>query len=218
MRHITITLTETKPKIRCYLTKSSSDKMKRLSVLVVAILGVLIFNACQSNTKNDSTARADSINAIKDTTTKLSIGVEKVDAQFTVEAASGSMAEVELGKLAQKKGISKQVKNFGTMMIKDHSIINDEIKALAVTKNISIPAIPGADEQKTIGKLSKKSGKDFDKAYINNMIEDHKNDIKVFETASKKCLDPDVKSFAKKTLPILQEHLDAINAIKESLK
>jgi len=192
-------------------------EMKKLSILIAIILVLLFFNACNNN-KHDTVAKADSLNAVKDTTKQLSIGVEKVDAGFIVDAANGGMAEIDLGKLAQQKGISKQVKNFGAMMVKDHSKINDFIKAIAVTKNISIPRAPGAGEQKTIRKLSSKSGKDFDKAYIDNMIDDHKKDIKIFETAAKKCLDPDVKSFAAKTLPILQEHLDAINAIKDSMK
>lgn len=168
--------------------------------------------------RHDTVAKADSLNAVKDTTKKLSIGVEKVDAEFIVDAANGGMTEIELGKMAMQKGISKQVKNFGAMMIKDHSKINDMVKAIAVTKNISIPKMPGAKEQKIISKLTAKTGKDFDKAYIDDMIEDHKDDIKAFQTAAKKCLDPDVKSFAAKTIPILLEHLDAINAIKDSMK
>lgn len=192
-------------------------KMKKLSFLSAIVPALLFFQACNNN-KHDTVAKADSLNAVKDTTKQLSIGVEKVDAGFIVDAANGSMAEIDLGKLAQQKGISKQVKNFGVMMEKDHSKISNFIKAIAVTKNISIPKAPGTDEQKTIRKLSNKAGKDFDKAYIDNMIDDHEKDIKAFEKAAKKCLDPDVKSFAAKTLPILHEHLDAINAIKDSMK
>ncbi|MEP6612303.1 MAG: DUF4142 domain-containing protein [Mucilaginibacter sp.] len=189
--------------------------MKKLSLWIITFL--LFATACKNN-KHDSVAKADSLNKVKDTTSKLSIAVERVDAEFTVKAASGSMAEVELGKMARQKGVSKQVKNFGAMMMTEHGKINAFIRALAVTKNISIPKAAGADEQKVISKLSGKSGKDFDKAYIDDMIYDHKADIKLFETAAKKCLDPDVKEFAAKTLPILQEHLDAISAIKDSMK
>jgi len=191
--------------------------MKKLSLWVSVIIMLLSVNACKNN-KHDSVSKADSLNKVKDTTKSISIAVERVDAEFTVKAASGSMAEVALGKIAQQKGMSKQVKNFGTMMVTDHSKINDFIRALAVTKNISIPKAPGAEQQKLIRKLSGKSGRDFDKAYISAMIYDHKADIKLFETAAKKCLDPDVKSFAAKTVPVLQEHLDAISAIKDSME
>ncbi|WP_295799781.1 DUF4142 domain-containing protein [Mucilaginibacter sp.] len=191
--------------------------MKKLSLWISVIIIALSANACKNN-KHDSVSKADSLNKVKDTTKSLSIAVDRVDAEFTVKAASGGMAEVELGKLAQQKGVSKQVKNFGAMMVTDHSKINDFIRALAVTKNISIPKAPGARDHKAIGKLAGKSGKAFDKAYINSMIDDHKADIKLFETAAKKCIDPDVKSFAVKNLPILQEHLDAISAIKDSME
>jgi len=193
-------------------------KMKKLSILTAIVTVLQILQACNGDSKHDAVAKADSLNAVKDTTKQLSIAVEKGDAAFIVDAANGGMTEIELGKLALQKGVSKQVKNFGLMMVKDHSKINDMIKAIAVTKNISIPKAPGAKEQKIISKLTGKSGKDFDKAYIDDMIEDHQDDIKAFQTAAKKCLDPDVKSFAAKTIPILQEHLDAINAIKDSMK
>lgn len=192
--------------------------MKKLSILTAIVTVLQILQACNGDSKHDAVAKADSLNAVKDTTKQLSIAVEKGDAAFIVDAANGGMTEIELGKLALQKGVSKQVKNFGLMMVKDHSKINDMIKAIAVTKNISIPKAPGAKEQKIISKLTGKSGKDFDKAYIDDMIEDHQDDIKAFQTAAKKCLDPDVKSFAAKTIPILQEHLDAINAIKDSMK
>lgn len=192
--------------------------MNKLELLAAIIPVILIFQACKSNTKPGSITKADSVNSMKDPNAKLSTAVEKVDAQFTAEAAMGGMAEIELGKLARKKGNNRRIKNFGTMMIMDHSKINNTIKALAITKNILLPAAPDADEQKAISLLSKRSGKDFDEAYIDNMIYDHEKDIKAFETAAKKCQDPDVKSFAAKTLPVLQAHLDAINAIKYSMK
>ncbi|MES2113004.1 MAG: DUF4142 domain-containing protein [Bacteroidota bacterium] len=192
--------------------------MKKLSILTAIVTVLQILQACNGDSKHDAVAKADSLNAVKDTTKQLSIAVEKGDAAFIVDAANGGMTEIDLGKLALQKGVSKQVKNFGLMMVKDHSKINDMVKAIAVTKNISIPKAPGAKEQKIISKLTGKSGKDFDKAYIDDMIEDHQDDIKAFQTAAKKCLDPDVKSFAAKTIPILQEHLDAINAIKDSMK
>jgi len=66
--------------------------------------------------------------------------------------------------------------------------------------------------------LSAKSGADFDKAYVSNMIDDHKEDIKEFEDAAKNVKDPDLKAFAVKTLPTLKMHLDAIQKIHDSMK
>lgn len=185
---------------------------------MVIIPLALQFAACNQSGKHDSVAKANSLNAAKDTTRQLSIAVEKGDAEFTVEAASGGMTEVTLGNMAHEKGINNRVKSFGMMMVNDHTKLNNMVKAIAITKNISIPKVPGAKEQKLIAELSKKSGKDFDKAYVDAMIEDHEDDIKVFQKAAKNCADPDVKSFAARTIPMLQAHLDAINAIKDSMK
>jgi len=136
---------------------------------------------------------------------------------FAAKAAAGNLAEIEMGNLAIKNGKSKRVKNFGLMMIKDHGKANTKLMAMAAAKKLGLPTEPGVDEQKMLADLAKKSGNDFDKAYVNMMIEDHKNDVSDFTSASTKTQDPDIKAYAKKTLPVLQKHLDAINAIHDSM-
>jgi putative membrane protein len=125
---------------------------------------------------------------------------------------------VELGKMAIQRGASKLVKNYGAMMVRDHSKANTLLDTLAKAKNITLPLVPEAGDQQTIDRLIKLWGKDFDKAYISDMIDDHENDIKTFEYASKNCGDPDLKAFAAKTLPILKNHLDEIKEVNSSLK
>src|SRR5262249_17471675 len=87
------------------------------------------------------------------------------DHQFVTEAASGGMEEVELGKIGTEKASSDQVKQFGQRMVDDHGKANDELKALAQSKNITVPSAPSAKDQATIDKLSKLSGEPFDRAY-----------------------------------------------------
>jgi putative membrane protein len=185
-------------------------------------LSAWLFQACNSHTKSNNNTTNDSAvqdnTAVKDTSTKMVLTPEKEDVDFAAEAASGGMTEVELGKLAQRKAHNKRVKSFGAMMVMDHSKANGKLAALAASKKITLPNVPNATDQKVIDKLSKLSGKDFDMAYINDMIDDHKNDIKVFEAATKHCKDPDIKAFATKTLPRLKAHLDAINAVHDSMK
>ncbi|WPU95716.1 DUF4142 domain-containing protein [Mucilaginibacter sabulilitoris] len=144
--------------------------------------------------------------------------VDKDDAKFAVAAANGGIAEVELGTLAQQKAVNQKVKDFGGMMVSDHSKANEEMKALAKSKGITLPTKIDSDEQKVKDNLSSKSGADFDKAYVDNMIEDHKNDIKEFEDATKNLKDPDLKAFAVKTLPTLKMHLEAIQKIHDTMK
>ena len=196
--------------------------MKRLGFGFL-ILTLWMAQACSGNNKNDTSAstdtitNADSLNALKNSQPEANIKPEDQDLQFTVDAASGGLTEIELGKLAQQKGSNKRVKNFGAMMIKDHSKSNIKLMKLAKSKKIAIPTVPLNDDQKIIDELSKKSGSDFDKAYVADMIADHQKDIREFENASKNSNDPDIKAFANKTLTILKNHLDAINTINSSM-
>ena len=89
------------------------------------------------------------------------------------------------------------------MMVKDHSAANGKLKALASAKGITLPASLSEFEQKT-KELSGKSDSDFDKAYVDDMIEDHQRDIKEFEEAVKNLKDPQLKTFATETLPTLK--------------
>ena len=178
-----------------------------------------LVQACGGN--KDSKASADSANTAKADTAKKdssASAVDKDDAKFAVAAANGGMAEVELGTLAQEKAVNAKVKDFGSMMVKDHSKANDEMKALAKSKGITLPDSIDSKEKKVKSDLSAKSGADFDKAYVSNMIDDHKEDIKEFEDAAKNVKDPDLKAFAVKTLPTLKMHLDAIQKIHDSMK
>lgn len=198
--------------------------MKTLRSITMIALAAWALQSCGGKTASDSKAAADSLNTVNDTsrkdtsTQKTAMLVEKADADFATEAANGGLAEVQMGQLAKQKGKNEKVKNFGDMMMTDHTKANEELIAIAKTKNIALPAIPGKKEQKAMDDLAKKSPGDFDKAYVDDMIEDHKKDIKLFEEAAKNCKDPDIKAFAAKTLPVLQKHLDAINAIHDSMK
>jgi putative membrane protein len=129
------------------------------------------------------------------------------DHSFVMEAAMGSMAEVELGRLAGEKAQSDQVKQFAQRMVSDHGKANDELKTLAQNKNISLPTDPGAKHKATKDRLSKMSGAAFDKAYMQEMLNDHRKDVSDFQKESRSGKDPDVKAWAAKTLPTLQEHL-----------
>ncbi len=192
--------------------------MKKFGLLLMMLITVWLVQGCSGNVQNDSKADADSTAALTNTLTKQGMPLEKQDAQFAFKAASGGITEVALGKLAEQKGQNLRVKNFGMMMVKDHSKVSNKLLALAKSKNINLPTTPGAADQKIIDELSKKSGEDFDKTYVADMINDHKNDIEEFHYASENCSDPDLKAFAGKTLPVLKNHLDAINTIHDSMK
>ena len=194
--------------------------MKKVLMLLATTACIAI--ACNNDAKkNDSEERAEAQNEKKDSSVVL-LGVNtdslKDDKDFMIEAASGGLLEVELGKLAQTNASSAAVKSFGKMMITDHTKANSELTALAKAKNVTIPSVPGEDAQKHIDELKTKKGADFDKAYVDLMVDDHKEDIDEFQKAADDGKEPEVKAFASKTLPTLKEHLQKIQAIQSSMK
>jgi putative membrane protein len=135
------------------------------------------------------------------------------DADFYKKAAEGGMAEVDMGKVAQSKATNSSVKDFGAMMVSDHSAANDKLKALAASKSIDLPSSPSMDQKATKKRLQMMPGDSFDRAYIKDMIKDHQEDIKEFQQEANSGKDPDARAFAAATLPTLQTHLDKINQI-----
>jgi putative membrane protein len=129
------------------------------------------------------------------------------DQKFVREAAQGGLAEVELGKMAAEKGSSQDVKKFGQRMVDDHTKANDELKQIASQKGIDVPDKMSSKDEKLKGRLSKMSGDQFDRAYMTEMVKDHKKDVADFTKESDKGKDSEVKQFASKTLPTLKEHL-----------
>ncbi|MDQ0106433.1 putative membrane protein [Chitinophaga terrae (ex Kim and Jung 2007)] len=189
--------------------------MKKLIILSVACLGMWFTQSCGNNANNhQSEAPVDSAQDINETVKP----VDENSSKFAVEAANGSMMEVAFGKLAQDKGNSDRVKAFGTLLVNDHSKAENEVKDLAGKKNITLPAELSDETKKHLDDMGKKSGKDFDKDFIDMMIDDHEKDIKKFEDASKNVTDPDLKAWATNTLPTLRAHLDSAKAIKDGLK
>jgi putative membrane protein len=129
------------------------------------------------------------------------------DQAFMKEAAIGGMEEVELGNLAKQKASSNDVKQFGDRMVTDHGKANDELKRVAQQKSIQLPTALDAKHKATVDRLSKLSGDAFDKAYMKEMLSDHKHDVSVFKKESTSAKDTEVKQFASSTLPTLEDHL-----------
>lgn len=134
-------------------------------------------------------------------------GQMNADKQWATKAAGGGMAEVKLGQLAQDHAASQQVKDFGQRMVDDHSKANDQLKSIASNKGISLPSDMDPKDQAVYTRLSSLHGAAFDRAYMNDMVKDHKTDIAEFQKESQSGSDPDLKQFATSTLPTLQKHL-----------
>jgi putative membrane protein len=138
------------------------------------------------------------------------------DGAFFKKAAEGGIAEVEAGMLAQSKGSSQAVKDFGAMMVKDHSAANDKLKAIAATENVSLPTTSSVSQMATKTKLEVLSGTSFDTAYIKGQIAAHQQTIALFKNESASGTDPAAKGFATETLPTVRAHLKKIRVIAAS--
>jgi putative membrane protein len=143
-------------------------------------------------------------------------GAAKPDA-FLKEGATGGKAEVEMGRLAVQRGGSQAVKDFGQQMVTDHSKVNAELAQLAAGKSVALPDALSSEQQSMLDKLSKLSGAEFDKQYVDAMVDDHEKDVKAFQNEANSGADPDVKAFAARTLPTLQHHLEMIKGIKSKM-
>jgi putative membrane protein len=135
------------------------------------------------------------------------------DVSFYKKAAEGGIAEVEAGNLAQSKGNSQKVKDFGAMMVKDHSAANEKLKALAATKDVTLPTSSSVGQMATKAKLEVLTGDAFDKSYIKGQVQAHQDTVGLFRKEIASGQDPDAQAFAKATLPTVRSHLKAINAI-----
>src|SRR5258705_5827885 len=134
-------------------------------------------------------------------------GLAAGDRKFVMEVARGGMAGVELGKMAAEKGSSDAVKQFGQRMADDHGKASEELKQFAQQKGLTLPADLDPKHKQLRDRLAKLNGVEFDKAYANEMVKDHKKDVADFRREAKGAKDPDLKAWVGKTLPTLEEHL-----------
>jgi putative membrane protein len=145
-------------------------------------------------------------------------GLAESDRKFVMEAAKGGMAEVELGKLASEKGTNPAVKQFGQRMVDDHGKASAELKEFAGKKNVTLPTDLDPKHAKLRDRLSKLQGAEFDRAYADEMVKDHKKDVSDFRREAKNAKDADLKAWAGKTLPTLEDHLKQAQQMQTQVK
>lgn len=146
------------------------------------------------------------------------MAVSDTDRQFMMEAASGGMMEVEAGRLAEQNAANQRVKSFGAMMVRDHSAANNELRALATARNITLPDSLMGKHKEHLDKLRTATGRNFDKQYMSMMSMAHSEDINKFQVAANNAQDTAVRGFASRNLPVLRMHKDSADAINKNLK
>jgi putative membrane protein len=135
------------------------------------------------------------------------------DRTFMQTVAKGGMAEVALGELAVTHAENEDVKKFGRRMVEDHGKANQELAQLAKGKGVEVAKDLDRTYKSTMNRLAKLQGDAFDRAYVEEMVKDHRKDVKDFERQAERGKDPSLKEWAGKTLPTLREHLREIENI-----
>jgi putative membrane protein len=132
------------------------------------------------------------------------LGQEDLD--FATKAAQGGLKEVRLGELAQRQAASPEVQQFGQRMVQDHGQANEQLIQIMQGKGIELPQEMPKEAQQLHDELQQKSGAEFDQAYMEDMISDHQKDVETFQQYVETGQDPELRSFAEKALPILEQH------------
>lgn len=180
---------------------------------LLALLAISLCLSCNNNKPEDSTEAANEKND-----SAFSKNTYEEDANFAVKAADGGMFEVKVAQLALQKTSNADVTALAEMMIKDHSAANEELKALAARKNITLPDSVSSDRMDKYRDLEKKSGHDFDKAYVDMMVDDHDKDINAFDKESMGGNEKDIRDWAAQKLETLRHHYDMSKQTQDKIK
>jgi putative membrane protein len=128
-------------------------------------------------------------------------------AEFLRQAMIGNLTEIKLGQLAEQRAASPQVKQLAQQMVDAHTKANDQIQPLAKQKNAEVPTDLDRNNKRTEERLSKLNGDAFDRAYLDVLVKNHREDVERFTRESKTGKDTEVRDLASKMLPDLQHHL-----------
>jgi len=135
------------------------------------------------------------------------------DKMFVKKALQGGMAEVQLGQLTLQKSNNDQVKQFAQRMIDDHTKLGDEMRPVAQQLGVSDPNGVSKKDKSTMAKLQALSGPAYDEAYIRDMVKDHKQDLRDFQTEASSGQDQTVKDAANQGSKVIAQHLQMIQQL-----
>lgn len=129
------------------------------------------------------------------------------DKTFVHEAGAGSLAEVELGQLAEQKAADPAVREFGRWMATDHGFANKWLESIMREEHESAQPTLTAEQKQEKQRLEGLSGTQFDQQYIQHMVQDHEKTVPLFQKQAKEGHNPAIKSFAENLTPVLEQHL-----------
>jgi putative membrane protein len=158
-----------------------------------------------------SSSQSKSSTSTEHTTAKSKAAGERT---FLREAGYADLAEVQLGQLAEQRASSPEVKQFAERMVNDHTKNDDQLKQVAQQERVTLPDKLSPKAEATKARLEKLSGKEFDHAYMLDMVRDHTTDVAKFKAESQENVSPAVKNYVDQTLPTLESHLKEARSVE----
>jgi putative membrane protein len=187
--------------------------MQKMKLLVaIALLG-----AAACNNDSQRVSDADSLNVAK-RDSSVNQGVVTVDPEsssFLVRAADANAREAALAGWGSEHATIPEVKQFASMLQKEHTQQTNAIKQLAQVRNVTLPDSLERLLQSDVDNLQKKTGKAIDKEFVGTMIRHHRSSIDLYKDASGKVKDNEVRMHIDNSLPVLQRHLDSVQEIQK---
>lgn len=184
--------------------------VKTLSAAVLCA-GLMMTTSC-SNEPKDSKEAAEEMNE-----NKFDKEGEKA-ADKLVHAFSANLYEIKASENAAMNATTPEVKKLAGMLVEAHTKMNEDVKTMAASKNVTLPTDLSDEQRKDMEKLTEKTGMDYDKAYTDQMKDKHEKSVNFYEKTSEKCDDPDIKSWAGNTLPEVRSHLDMVKNTHDLVK
>ena len=203
------------------------------------ICAVALTTACHSD-RRSTTARSDNATAVG--TSGETVAISNADKDFVHDLMVAGNAEIQLGNLASSRAGKAEVKEFGQMMVKDHTAAGDQLNQIATRNNVDAGAAAIDDKhQKLITKLSALKGADFDREYMKAMVDGHQDvldtlqkrvdekdrlavatgqkpkDVNVKPEPANDSFEASVNQWAADTLPVVKGHLEKAKALKDAL-
>jgi putative membrane protein len=139
--------------------------------------------------------------------------LKRTDRAFFEKAAKASMAEIQISRVAASRTSNPEVRRLAQMMVEDHERALEELTALAAARGVSLPA-----KEPHPDKWEKRDAKNFDRDYLDKLVDDHNDVVRMFEKHAKDGEDADTVAFARKHLPKMQHHLQQSLDLKRVLK
>ncbi|WP_163378062.1 DUF4142 domain-containing protein [Cyclobacterium sp. SYSU L10401] len=178
---------------------------------------IVAVSACSDNKTVDSNevTNQEEVNTVPTSDHTIVVIENDNDSTFLRKAAEMQMEMINFGKLAQEKGDSPEVKEFGRVMEAENTKSQTEINALAQSKSMSLPGSATDDSMEAYNDLNEETGNDFGRSYSDRMVDQHEDAIKLFENAANDSEDPEIKAWATEKLPILRVQLKQAEDCKE---